>query len=80
MSGSKRVIASIGHVYRFCADSASGLTQYTLEALYDDWEEVRCWDDPGHVAALLVKHGVARDHVHAFSLINGIGEERSNAA
>ncbi len=34
------------------------------------WETIKEWDDPGHVANLLVKHGYESDHLPAIQLLN----------
>jgi hypothetical protein len=34
------------------------------------WETVNEWDDTGHVANLLVKHGYESEHLPAIKLLN----------
>ena len=69
MDCGNQIIVHIGHIYRIiCKASPDGF--YVLEALKDHgWEEVRCWDDPGHVANVMVRHGVAADHADALNML-----------
>lgn len=66
----EKIVAEIGQVYRIKRSSGLDSPLFTLEAFYKPhWYECQKWDDPGHVADLLVKHGVAADHQSAFEIL-----------
>ena len=70
MNGSERVLAHIGKVYRLRMENGLEGTKYPLDALVNDrWKQVQYWDDPGHVASQLVRHGIAADHAAALRLL-----------
>ena len=70
MSASEKIVAEIGHAYRIKRRNGSGDALFTLEAFHGPyWYECQKWDDPGYVADLLVKHGVAADHKLAFEIL-----------
>ncbi len=46
-------------------------TVYRLMVLIgNQWQTVNQWDDPGHVANLLVKLGYESEHLSAIKLLN----------
>lgn len=70
MSNSKALIAEIGHVYRLWRTNVPEGVLFVLEAHTNDgWKITQEWDDPGHVANILVKHGVAPDHAAALKML-----------
>ncbi len=70
MSSSDATIITIGHAYRLRKKTSEKGVTYVLEAEYGDtWEQLKEWDDPGHVSNVLVKYGIAIDHKTAFKML-----------
>ncbi len=70
MNDSKTLITEIGYVYRLCRKSAPDGVLFTLEAqTNNEWKITKEWDDPGHVANILVKHGIASNHAAALKML-----------
>jgi len=70
MSHSDMIITYIGVAYRLRKKASEKGDICVLEAQYGGaWEQVREWDDPGHVANILVKYGIAADHAAALKLL-----------
>jgi hypothetical protein len=51
--------------------------RYSMGAVYrlmvligNQWQTVNKWDDPGHVANLLIKSGYESEHLPAIKLLN----------
>ncbi len=52
-------------------DNALEVPVFSLRAFINNqWEIINQWDDPGHVAKLLVKSGYKSDHLSAIKLLN----------
>jgi KaiC/GvpD/RAD55 family RecA-like ATPase len=71
VSRKNQIIAVFGQAYRLrVADEEHGRF-FILDALLKShWDEWQKWDDPGHVANLMVKHCVVADHAEALHLLN----------
>lgn len=70
MGTPEKIVAEIGRVYRIVRSCGADGPLFTLEAFYDPyWYQCQKWDDPGHVADLLVRYGTAADHQSAFEML-----------
>jgi hypothetical protein len=79
MNNRNQIIAAFGQAYRLrVVEDEHGLCFILDVLLMSHWHEWQKWDDPGHVANLMVKHGVIADHTEALHLLNRVhtnGEE-----
>ena len=56
---------------RLVKDRRSNQPLYSQQAFINNqWETVNQWDDPGHVANLLVKSGYESEHLLALAILN----------
>ena len=71
MNNRNQIIAAFGQAYRLRVVEEEHDLFFILDAfLMSHWHEWQRWDDPGHAANLMVKHGVVADHAEALHLLN----------
>lgn len=64
-------IAFLGDGLKLVKDKASEAAVFSLRVFQgNEWVIVSQWDDPGHVANLLVKLGYESEHLSAIKLLN----------
>lgn len=64
-------IAFLGDGLKLVKDKTSDAAVFSLRVFQgNEWVIVSQWDDPGHVANLLVKFGYSSEHLSAIKLLN----------
>ena len=72
VEASTRFIMMIGGIYRLAKDSQGEEHRFIMEtSINGQWVNVKQWDDPGAVASMIVRHGLAADHSAALQILQG---------
>lgn len=73
VSKSFHIIAYIEQAYRLRGSKDKHGLIIALDVLMNShWNELQQFHDPGHVANMIVKQGVAVDHAEALNLLNSV--------
>jgi hypothetical protein len=73
VSKRNQIIVFLGQTYRLrVAKEECELIIILEEYIKPYWQECQKWDDPGHLANMMVKQGTVADHAEALTLLNNV--------